>query len=130
MKVTARVQRSGDWWAVEVPEVPGVFTQTRRLDQVGDMVADAVSTMLDGVAAADVDVTVEPLLSADLEAAVREARIRTLEARQSAEEASRAMRAAVRALRRSEHLSVRDAAKILGVTHQRVSQLEKDHVKS
>ena len=45
MKVTAQVQRSGDWWAISVPEIPGVFTQARRLSQVPDMVRDAVRLM-------------------------------------------------------------------------------------
>ena len=56
MKVTAKVTRSGDWWAVEVPEVEGAFTQARRLDQIPEMVADAVH-LLAGVPAEDVEVT-------------------------------------------------------------------------
>lgn len=47
MRVTAAVTRSGRWWAIDVPEVPGVFTQARRLDQVPAMAADAVALMLD-----------------------------------------------------------------------------------
>jgi hypothetical protein len=43
MKVTAQARRTGDWWAVEVPEVDDVFTQANRLDQVPAMVADAVA---------------------------------------------------------------------------------------
>lgn len=43
MKVTAHATRSGDWWAIEIPEVPGVFTQARRLDHVAAMAADAVA---------------------------------------------------------------------------------------
>ena len=45
-KVTAIAQRSEGWWAIEVPEIPGLFTQTRRLDQVDKMVRDAAK-MLD-----------------------------------------------------------------------------------
>lgn len=43
MNVTATVRRSGDWWAIEVPEVAGVFTQAKRLEQVPAMAADAVA---------------------------------------------------------------------------------------
>ena len=39
--VTARVTWSEGWWAVSVEEIPGRFTQARRLDQVADMVRDA-----------------------------------------------------------------------------------------
>lgn len=63
MKVTAITQRSGDWWAIEVPEVPGLFTQSERLDQVEEMVRDAVSLMKD-IPASDVEVEVAPPLSA------------------------------------------------------------------
>ena len=38
MKLTAKAQRSDKWWAIEVPEIPGLFTLARRLDQVAEMV--------------------------------------------------------------------------------------------
>jgi len=47
MELTALCHRSGDWWAVEVPEVTGLYTQARRLDQVTSMVTDAASLLLD-----------------------------------------------------------------------------------
>jgi hypothetical protein len=46
-KYTTRCRRSGDWWAVEVPEVPGVFTQARQLDHIPQMAAEAIALMLD-----------------------------------------------------------------------------------
>ncbi|PLS30924.1 transcriptional regulator [Bifidobacterium margollesii] len=55
---TAVCTRSGGWWAVEVPEIPGLFTQARHLDQVEDMVRDAAG-MLDVQVGA---VTVKPRL--------------------------------------------------------------------
>ena len=39
--------RDGDWFPVEVPEVPGVFTQGRDLAEAEDMARDAISLMLD-----------------------------------------------------------------------------------
>lgn len=47
MRVTALCTRSDGWWAVAVPEVDGVFTQARHLDQVPAMVVDAVALMTD-----------------------------------------------------------------------------------
>lgn len=47
MTYEVRVGRSGEWWAIEVPEHPGVFSQARRLDQVPEMAADALSLALD-----------------------------------------------------------------------------------
>ena len=74
--VTARVTRSEGWWAISVEEIPGLFTQARRLDQVANMVRDAASLL--GV---EVDaVEVLPVLDSDsqrmleeLETARREA---------------------------------------------------------
>jgi len=47
MKLTAECQRSGGWWAVEVPEIPGLLTQARHLDQVASMVRDAAALLTD-----------------------------------------------------------------------------------
>lgn len=44
-KVTAVVISSGDWFAVEVPEVGGLFTQASRLDEVEGMVRDAAKML-------------------------------------------------------------------------------------
>lgn len=41
MHVTAHITRSGRWWAIEVPDVPGLHTQARRRDQIEAMVIDA-----------------------------------------------------------------------------------------
>ena len=38
-----RVQRSGDWWAIDVPEIRGVHSQARRLDRVEYMTRDAIA---------------------------------------------------------------------------------------
>lgn len=62
MKVTALVTREGDWWAVQVPEVAGLFTQASSLAEVPDQVRDAVGLLL-GIAGADVDVEVRPVES-------------------------------------------------------------------
>lgn len=39
--------RDGEWFPVEVPEVPGVFTQGRDLVEVEKMAREAISMMLD-----------------------------------------------------------------------------------
>ena len=65
MKVRAIAERSGAWWSVSTPDIDGLFTQTRRLDQVPAMVADAVG-LLEGVPAHRVDVEVIPNLTGDL----------------------------------------------------------------
>lgn len=48
MKTYRVVAEWGDsWWCLEVPEIPGTFSQVRRLDQVEEMIRDAISLMLE-----------------------------------------------------------------------------------
>lgn len=122
MKVTAKVTRSGDWWAIEVPEVPGVFTQAKRLDQVEEMVQDAVALMTDA-RATEIDVDLIPVLPQDVEDDLRKARELASQAATLQEEASAATRRVVVELREGERLSVRDVGKLLKLSPQRVSQL-------
>lgn len=121
MKVTARAVRSGTWWAIEVPEVPGVFTQAKRLDQVAGVVADAVATMT-GADAAAVEVQLVPAMRPEVQHDVDEAirlRREAEEARASAtEQLARVVDDVLR-----EGLTVRDAALLLGISPQRVSQV-------
>ncbi|SCE80118.1 Uncharacterised protein family (UPF0150) [Micromonospora mirobrigensis] len=61
MKYTAKCVRSGDWWAITVPEIKGVFSQARRLDQVEAMTREAIALMLDvDPHSFDIDVQPEP----------------------------------------------------------------------
>jgi predicted RNase H-like HicB family nuclease len=122
VKVTAKATRSGDWWAVAVPEVEGVFTQVKRLDQVADMAADAVALMLE-VAPESIEVEVVPELG-DVQREVAEATAAAEEAAAAQARASSLLRSVVATLRRDQSLSTRDVALILGLSHQRVSQLE------
>ncbi|TPF97598.1 transcriptional regulator [Bifidobacterium sp. UTCIF-39] len=117
--VTAVCTRSGGWWAVEVPEIPGLFTQARRLDQVEDMVRDAAK-MLDSKVDA---VHIEPKLDAETSCMVEELFAKRDAARKAQEEASRIARSTVTALR-NEGLTVRDVAAVTGVSPQRVSALQ------
>ena len=118
-KVTAIARRCDDWWAIEVPEIPGLFTQVRRLDQVAAMVKDAAATL--NVKVNGVKVT--PKLSEQDELMLQ----RMLDAKSAAiktqEEASILMRETVRILR-NQGLTVRDVAELTGVTPQRISSLK------
>lgn len=122
MKVTAQARRSGDWWAITVPEVEGVFSQARRLDQVALQAADAVATMLD-IEPADVEVTVVPDVANEATAAAVAAALEASQAATAAAAvASSSTRAAVARLQGAGY-STRDVAALLGISHQRVSQL-------
>jgi hypothetical protein len=123
MDVTAVCERSGDWWAVSVPEVKGAFTQAKRLDQVPAMVRDAVS-LLTGIPEDDVHVTVDAQVPAGAGAAYEWAVAGALE------QESRTLQSLAAAARRTAMhnyrdigLSVRDIAALTGVSYQRVSQI-------
>lgn len=114
-------ERSGDWWAISVPDVRGAFTQAKRLDQVEDMAREAVSLLLD-VPADSFEVELEPHVALKLGRSVDEAVAASDRAREAAATASRAMRDAAQAAA-SEGLTVRDIGTLLHVSPQRVSQL-------
>jgi predicted RNase H-like HicB family nuclease len=121
MTYTARARRSGSWWAIDVPELPGVYSQARRLDRVESMARDAIALFLD-VDPASLDIRVEMNLPSDLRRDVDAVGRLRAEADRLQVESSGAMRHLTHELL-GRGLSVRDAAAILGISHQRVSQL-------
>lgn len=117
-KVTAIAQRSEGWWAIEVPEIPGLFTQTRRLDQVDKMVRDAAK-MLDY----EIDeIDIRPKLSEEDERMLKELLDARSEANEAREKASHLTRQTIDVFRK-KGMTVRDIAGMIGVTPQRVSSL-------
>ena len=117
--VTAIARRCDGWWAIEVPEIPGLFTQVRRLDQVAAMVKDAAATL--NVKVNGVKVT--PKLSEQDELMLQHMLDAKSAAIKTQEEASILMRETVRILR-NQGLTVRDVAELTGVTPQRISSLK------
>ena len=116
-RYTARCRRSRDWWAISVPELKGLHSQARRIDQVEGMARDAIALMLD-VAPDSFDVDVVPEIPEEVAEALaaREA------ANQAEERARTALRVAVQSLLRSG-LTVRDAGRLLKISPARVSQI-------
>jgi predicted RNase H-like HicB family nuclease len=119
---TAVAERSGDWWAVSVPEVRGVFTQARRLEQVAPMAREAIALLIDApedTIEVEVDVKLPDNVEADRER-VRDLRgmIDTVTAQYR-----EALAALTDELTSQIGLSMRDAAELAGVSFQRVSQI-------
>ena len=117
----ASAERSGSWWAIRIAELPGVFSQARRLDRVGDVARDAIALFLD-VPSDSFDVIVNQVLSNEAQVVVDAAIEAREEARQQQEVASARSREAVRTLARLG-LPQRDIGRLLGLSHQRVGQL-------
>ena len=121
MIYTARARRSGSWWAIDVPELPGVYSQARRLVRVESMARDAIALFLD-VDPATLEIRVETNLPSELRRDVDAVGRLRAEADRLQAESSGALRHLTQELL-GRGLSVRDAAAILGISHQRVSQL-------
>ncbi|WP_230007806.1 hypothetical protein [Microbacterium sp. Bi128] len=106
-----------------MPEIPGLFTQARRLDLVPSMVIEAAS-LLD-VELEPEDVTVNPQLPESDLLTVLRATEASADARRVASVAYDASREAVARLR-GDGLSVRDVATLMGLSAQRVSAIENE----
>jgi hypothetical protein len=118
-EVVAR--RAGAWWALEVPSVPGVFTQVKRLDQAGAVAAEAIALMRK-MPVSKVRTRVVVKLPDDLERKADDVKRLQEAAHVAAVTAAAESRALVSAMRKAG-LSTRDVGQVLGVSHQRVAQL-------
>ena len=121
----AIARRDGRWWFVQVPDEQGLYTQVRRLDQAEAMIREVIA-LVRQVAEDSFDVVVEPDFNSI--GGVREAVETALRERERAsvaqDAASTAMRHAVSEIRASGYTS-RDAGMLLGVSNQRISQIER-----
>ncbi len=126
---TASCERSGGWWAVHVPEVPGVFTQARRLDQVEAIARDALALFL-RVPADSFDLRIEVELPADWAVSVERMQKLRHDAEMLQDQAGAAAAEAVEKLIGEGGLSVRDAGRVLGLSFQRIAQLRPQRSKA
>lgn len=124
MKTTtyrATATRDGRWWSVELHDLPAPmfgFTQGRDLEDAEAMARDAIATLL-GVSIESVAV--------DLRVPTADAAMKRVnDAREAKARAARDEQAALAAAARdltAEGVTQRDAARMLGLSHQRVSQI-------
>lgn len=111
-------------WMADIEGLP-VHTWGRTLGKVKEYAHEALALHLD----VDVEevrgrlVFRKPQLPAAVLEAIEEAEAARNAADTAATRAALAKAAAARALVREAHLSMRDAAEVLGVSHQRVQQL-------
>jgi predicted RNase H-like HicB family nuclease len=109
------------WWLARAADVAGCHTQARSLAEARRRIREALDLFVDD--AAEATLTDDLRVPTKIQQAVRA--YRRLRKRADAEEAKAAVaaRSAVEALQGAS-LSVRDAAAVLGVSHQRVHQLK------
>jgi len=123
MTYTVTVWREPDGgWSASADDVDGAFTDGRSLAEVDRNIRESIAVALDLPRGAEerMDIDMDVQVGSDVDDLVRE----TQEARRAAERAAELTSTAVEALRRVG-LSVRDVARILGITSGRVTQLDK-----
>jgi predicted RNase H-like HicB family nuclease len=118
---TVNAARDRDWWAITVDELPGVFSQARRLDQVEAMARDAIRLLLD-IPSVAFDLSVRQTLAPETERIVNAAKEAKAEAIAHQRLASERSRTAARTLA-AQGLPQRDIGRLLDLSHQRVAQL-------
>ena len=122
-KLTAVFERDDDgYWLVELEEEPRVHSYGRTLAKAREHILDA-STLWFAVAPEELNLVEDIRLPAPVKASLELARQEREHAQMAQEAAAGATRDAARALVKDGRLCVRDAADVLGSSHQRVQQL-------
>lgn len=119
---TVRVQRDGPhFWGIEVDEIPSQGSQARNLDEVEEMARDFIAVCKD-VAPQSIQIQTVIEVPGDARQHIDEARKQRTLAMSAQQRAAREHRLAAQALR-DQGISLRDAAALLRISPQRVSQL-------
>lgn len=112
-------------WIARCPEVPGFHTYGRSLRQARNRIGEALALWVEDTDTAELEFRYHfPKEWRAAMSAYRQARARAI----SAEREAQAIAVAVASdLTRNQGLSMRDAAELLGLSHQRVQQLVGQH---
>lgn len=120
-KVTFDRDESG-WWQARVPDVKGCHTQGRTVDEARRRIREALSLFVDN--AKNAELVEDVRLSTEASKAIRVYKRARKQAVSLEAQAAVAAREAVKVLQGAPlNMSARDAAAVLGVSHQRVHQL-------
>ena len=126
-RVTYERDDSG-WWVASVRGLRGCHTQGRTVDEARRRIVEAMELFVDNVRAAEIVDHVK--LPAAAKKAIRAYATLRKRAEQQDRRAALAARRAVRVLRGGRlKMSARDAARVLGLSHQRVHQLAQESAK-
>jgi predicted RNase H-like HicB family nuclease len=114
-------ERDADgWWVASVPSVAGCHTQGRTLAQARERLKEALAVSVDG----DLPELDEELrLPRKAFAVLGDFKVGREEAERAAKNAAALTQQAAVILTHDVRLSLRDAAELLGLSHQRVAQI-------
>ena len=126
-KMRAVFERGPDgWWVASVPRVPGCHTQGRTLAQARERLREALAVSLDDAAAgADLGDLIVPeiRLPKKVEIILATFKATREKAESTQARATEVSARAARILTGAWGVSLRDAADLLGLSHQRVAQI-------
>lgn len=122
-RIEATATREGKWWEINLPGL-GTRTAARKLANVQEMAEECAALWLD-VEIETLDVHVRIDLPADVRSEWEAARAKAERARTEESEAAALSRAVVRRLR-ADGYTYAEAAQLLGLSMQRVHQLDKN----
>ena len=111
------------WWIVTIPEVQGCRTQGRSIAEGRSRIREALALFIDDAAAERAELVDDIRLPAAVKRKIREVAVVRRRAEQLNARAQEVTRAAASQLTGPVGLSLRDAAEMLGISHQRVQQL-------
>ena len=115
------------WWVATVRGVRGCHTQGRTVDEARRRIREALELFVDN--ARRIPIVDDVKLPSAATRAIRAYATLRKKADEEDQRAVRAARRAVRVLRTGTlKMSVRDAARLLGLSHQRVHQLTQEEV--
>lgn len=119
-------ERDGSgWWVASVRELRGCHTQGRTVDEARRRIVEAMELFIDNARSAKIVDDVK--LPTSAVKAIRTYATLRKKADREDRRAAMAARRAVRVLRKGRlRMSARDAARLLGLSHQRVHQLAHD----
>ncbi len=123
-RVTYKRDESG-WWVASVRGLRGCHTQGRTVDEARRRIIEAMELFVDN--ALSVEIVDDVKLPAAARSAIRAYATLRKKAEQQDRRVALAARRAVRVLRGGRlKMSARDAARVLGLSHQRVHQLAQE----
>lgn len=109
------------WWVASVKGIPGCHTQGRSIPQARTRIREALSLFVDDAETAElID---KPKLPKEMRKVVDHLKAARRKADDEQARAQEATREAAVTLTKKMGLSMRDAATLLGLSHQRIQQL-------